>query len=90
MNEIQTIQRTSTAIFAEVGDDIIFLHENDGVYYSLDGVGAYFWKALETPRSLVDLMALIQKEYDIEEAELRDDLNALIIDLKAKGLLANT
>lgn len=87
MNDSTVLQRNSQAISAEVGGEIIFLHESDGVYYSLDEVGAFVWKTLETPRTLGELVQAVGDEYDVDEAEAREDLTALAIELTARALL---
>jgi hypothetical protein len=87
MNDSTVLQRNPQAVSAEVGEEIIFLHEGDGVYYSLDGVGAFVWKNLEIPRTLGDLVRAVGDAYDVGEAEAREDLAALAIELAARGLL---
>jgi hypothetical protein len=87
MNDSTILLRNPQAVSAEVGGEIIFLHEGDGVYYSLDGVGAFVWKNLENPRTLGDLVRAVGDAYDVGEAEAREDLAALAIELAARGLL---
>ena len=87
MNDLTVLQHHPKAVSAEVGGEIIFLHEGEGVYFSLDGVGASLWKALETPRTFGDLIQALLNEYEVEEAVLREDLSALVMELTGKGLL---
>jgi hypothetical protein len=87
MNDSTVLQRNPQAVSAEVGGEIIFLHEGDGVYYSLDGVGAFIWKTLENPRTLGELVQAVVDEYDVGETEAREDLAALATELAARGLL---
>ena len=87
MNDSTILQRNPQAVSAEVGEEIIFLHEGDGVYYSLDGVGAFVWKALENPRTLAELVQAVGDAYDVGAAEAREDLAALATELAARGLL---
>jgi hypothetical protein len=87
MNDAVKLQRSAQAVTAEVGEEIIFLHEGEGVYFSLDGVGAFVWKNLEAPRTYRELVDLVLEEYDVEEELLRADLTALMAEMVAKGLL---
>ncbi len=87
MKDTTIWKRSTKAVTAEVGDEVIFLHEGEGVYYSLDGVGAVVWKALETPQEFGEIVKLILGEFEVEEAELREDLAKLGTDLAEKELL---
>lgn len=87
MNNSTVLQRNLQAVSAEVGQEIIFLHEGDGVYYSLDGVGAFVWKTLERPRTLGELVQAVVDEYDVNEAEAGEDLAVLATELTTRGLL---
>jgi hypothetical protein len=87
MHDTTVWKRSTRAVTAEVGDEVIFLHEGEGVYYSLDGVGAVVWKALETPRKFGEIVGLILEEFDVEEEALRQDLVSLASSLTEKGLM---
>jgi hypothetical protein len=87
MKDSTVWQRSTKAVTAEVGDEVIFLHEGEGVYYSLDGVGAVVWKALESPLKFGEIVTLILGEYEVEEAQLRQDLANLAESMIEKGLL---
>ena len=87
MNDQTIWQRHPQAVSAEVGDEVIFLHETDGVYYSLDGVGAFVWQCLANPLSYGELVGRVLDEYEVPEADLRKDLEALAEDLQARSLV---
>ena len=87
MNDATVLRRSPQAVAAEVGDEIVFLHEDDSVYYSLDGVGAFLWRALARPRTVQQLIDLVLEEYDVGTEQFRADLDALAGALRAKGLL---
>lgn len=87
MNDATVVRRNSQAVSAEVGDEIVFLHEGDNVYYSLDGVGAFVWRSLESPRTVKELVGLVLDEYEVTEDQFRNDLAALATELSGKGLL---
>lgn len=88
MKDTMVLKRNPQAISAEVDDAIIFLHEGDGAYYSLDGVGAFVWKSLVTPLTFGDLLQQVLSEYEVSETESRQDLEDLAADLAAKGILS--
>ena len=87
MNEKTRLARHPGAITADVGGDIIFLHEGEGAYYSLSEVGALAWKTLESPCTLADVVAAVAEEYDAPQHQIRDDLVRFFGELDAKGLV---
>lgn len=87
LNDQTRLTRAAAANTAEVGGDIIFLHEEDGVYYSLSDVGALVWKTLATPRTFGDVVAAVLAEYEVSAAQAREDLEQLLDDLAAKDLV---
>ncbi len=87
MDDLTFLRRNTKAVSAEVGDEVIFLHEEEGVYFSLDGVGAFVWRSLVAPRTFGDLVQMVLSEYAVEESDLREDLSQLVEKLAEKGLL---
>jgi hypothetical protein len=90
MNDQTVFERHQKAAFAVVGDEVIFLHEDEGAYFSLDGVGAFIWHSLETPRTFGELVLMVMNEYDVEEPQLREDLTSLFTSLVDMDLLASS
>jgi hypothetical protein len=87
MKQGQIWKRHPVAVFAEVGDEVVFLHGTDGVYYSLDAVGALIWREIAEPRSVGELVALVCEEYEVGPATLMADLQKLGEDLVSRQLL---
>ncbi len=87
MNDETRLARAAEANTAEVGGDVIFLHEEDAVYYSLSDVGALVWRTLATPRTFGDVVAAVLAEYEVSESQAREDLEQLLDDLAAKDLV---
>jgi hypothetical protein len=56
-------------------------------YFSLNEVGARVWALIDGQRPLADIVATLQSEYDVDEAELRADVEELLADLAASGLI---
>jgi hypothetical protein len=80
-------RRHSEAAAAEVGDEVVFLHEGEAVYYGLDGVGAFVWRQLKVPRAFGDLVQAVVSEYEVDEATCRRDLTELLEALQDKKLV---
>jgi len=87
MNDNSILKRNPAAIFAEVGDEIIFLHESEGVYYSVEGVGSLFWQSLASPQKFADLVSAIMEEYDVSKDVLISDLTEMINEMVKHDLV---
>lgn len=71
-------------------DELILLHLGVGAYFSLDVVGATVWEHLAEGRTGGDAVAAIVVEYEIDEVTARTDVEQLIRELLASGLLERT
>ncbi len=69
------------------GDGIAILDLRSNTYFSLNDVGALIWARLETDASLPDLIALVADTYDVTAEVCGPDVDSLLSDLGAQGLI---
>jgi len=55
--------------------------------YSFNHTGTLIWKLLESPRSMVELISAVAREYDVEFAVAEPDVIAFVSELKSVGLV---
>ncbi len=82
-----TLKATSNQVSSEVGEEVVILQLHSGQYFGLDGVGAMVWEKLQNPVTPTDLETYMINEFDVDPAVLRHDLQVLIQDLAAAGLV---
>ena len=74
-------------VIREMADEAILLNLATGTYFGLDAVGVRCWQLLaehgSTERTVPHLLA----EFDVDEGQLRQDLDALVARLIAARLL---
>ena len=75
-------------VWAALQDDIVLLNLDTGVYFSLDGVGRRFWELLSEGVAVDAMLQRLNDEYEVEAAVLRMDLDSLVRQLTAEGLIA--
>ena len=72
---------------ANLGDEIVILHLNAGVYYGLNEVGVFVWNFIQEPRKVADIRDTICEEYEVELEHCERDLLALLEELAANQLI---
>jgi hypothetical protein len=81
------IRLSSDVVTREVGEETMLLDLASGTYFGLDPVGGRFWQLLEEgkpPRAARDVLL---GEFEVTEAQLDSDLEALLADFAANGLV---
>ncbi|MDA1081243.1 MAG: PqqD family protein [Gemmatimonadetes bacterium] len=74
-------------VSAPVASDVVILGMKDAVYYGLDSVGARIWTLIAEPRSLGEVAAVLEAEFDVTRERALADLIKLAGDLAARGLI---
>lgn len=75
-------------VAAKVMDgEAILINLADGMYYSMDLAGGYVWTLIEKEASLDDIAASVSAHYDVDTAVARQDIERLVTQLLAAGLV---
>jgi hypothetical protein len=82
-----TVVATPHQVSATVHGEAVILQMKDGIYYSLDQVGARVWSRLQQPASVDELCQLILSEYEVEPERCERDLLSLLNDLEEARLI---
>ena len=67
--------------------EVVILDVEKGEYFGLANVGSLIWNMLQTPRRVSDIVDRIVSEYDVRRGTAEEDLQALLADLAARGLI---
>lgn len=74
-------------VSCDLGGESAILNLKNGVYYSLDPVGARVWNLLQQPRRVQEVCEALLGEYDVEPQRCESDLLALLEKLLGEGLI---
>lgn len=74
-------------VFRDLAGESVLLNLSTGTYFGLDAVGTRLWHLLKEHGSSAAAIAALQHEYAVDEPRLRRDVDAVITQLLAKGLL---
>ena len=74
-------------LFRELAGEAVLLDLKSQRYFGLDPVGTRIWQLLDEQRRTDSILATMLEEFDVEEAKLREDLDAFLDQLKDAGLI---
>jgi hypothetical protein len=74
-------------VYRDLQGEAVLLNLNTGTYFGLDPVGTRIWNLLQEQRSLQQILDCLLQEYDVTEAQCREDLLNLIGQMQEKGLV---
>lgn len=89
MNEI-TYERAQDLLEAELGEELVALDPAGGQCFGFNGVATSVWRLLEQPMSRLDLEQALLSQYEVEPDQCNAELQVLLDDLIAKGLVRAT
>jgi coenzyme PQQ synthesis protein D (PqqD) len=73
-------------LFKTVGDEIVLLNLQSGIYYGLDPVGSRFWRLLEE-HDFDGAIDAMEREFEVDRETLAQDCRELLDELREKGLV---
>ncbi len=81
------LQIADDVVFRIIGNEAVIQNVATRVCFNLDEVGTRMWQLIWDYRSTEDVIAALLNEYNVEEKQLRRDLDRFIQQLIAKGLV---
>jgi len=74
-------------VYKMVGEEMVLLDFERGVYYGLNPVGARVWELLAEGKTAEEIISTLTDEFDALECDVKGDVAALMDDLVANGLV---
>lgn len=81
------VQSSADVVAQKVGDEMVLLDLESGVYYGLDPVGSRVWELLMAHERLRVIFETMAQEYEVTPEVLHQDLLRLLQELQARGLI---
>lgn len=83
----QKISAASNVMAQDLAGESVLLDLKSEQYFGLDDVGTRMWQLLVEKDSIQTAIDSLQGEYDVEPAQLQQDVETLISELLANGLV---
>lgn len=87
MNLNQVVTLSPRVISQEISGETVILDLHSECYFGLDTVGSRIWHLIREGADLRTIYTTLLDEYEVEEARLQADLEALLADASARGLI---
>lgn len=78
------------ALCRQIGEEAVILDLDSGAYYGLNATGTRVWELLELGTPVSDICKLMLEEFEVTPDSLNNDIEELMRDLLAKGLVLET
>ncbi|MBO9711653.1 PqqD family protein [Sphingomonas sp.] len=80
------VRRQGDWITAKVGDELVMMSTEKGKYIGLSDVGACVWALIEAPRSVDEVCAQLEREFDVAPDVCRADVETFLEELVRHGV----
>lgn len=84
---VELFRRSESAIFADVGGDVVALNVERGRCYGMEKVTATVWELLSMPISADNLCERLTETYLVEPSTCRSDILELLATMESEGLV---
>ena len=83
-------KRAKDLMEAELGDELVALDPDGGDCFGFNTVATSVWRQLQQPRTLEELRDSLLQEYEVDKQRCAIELQELLDDMSARGLIATT
>jgi hypothetical protein len=75
-------------VSSPLGDELVVLDTQSGVYYGLNALGAFIWMLIQKPTPVITLRDAIMGEFEVEREVCERDLLSILADMQANNLVS--
>jgi hypothetical protein len=87
MTTYTSVQPGADVIFRDLGGEAVLLDLASGRYFGLNPVGTRIWTLLAEGATVAAVAAALAQEFDAEPAAIARDVDELVTELAARGLV---
>jgi len=74
-------------VWTELGNEVVILKPETGIYFGLDKVGARIWTLIADGRRREEILQTVATQYDVPRDQVERDFDELITELSNEGLI---
>ena len=76
-----------TVLYEQIDSEVVLFSLSTQHYYGLDELGTRVWQLLLEHHTVASILAAVQEEYEVDAVVLRRDVERLLGELAANGLV---
>jgi hypothetical protein len=81
------VAATHRFVSADLGEEVILLHLENGLYFGLGNVGARIWQLLQNPVKVGEIERLLLEEYEVDTDTCHAEVVTLLEKLVGENLV---
>ncbi|MEM6739101.1 MAG: PqqD family protein [Pseudomonadota bacterium] len=85
--DVKAMYQRKDVLSTQVDDDLIIFDEEQGMYFTTNGIGVVIWDLLEAPMSADALCEALYERYDVGFSQCRDDTRRFLLQMIASKLI---
>lgn len=89
INNRDKIRINDSVLVEEIDGQMVLLNSDNERYFSLNEEGTLIWQLLKEQNSPEQIVDILKQQYEVEANILRADVEKLLMELKAAGLLSD-
>lgn len=82
------VARMPDLIATDLDGNKVMMNMESGKYYMLDGIASRIWQLLETSPSIIDIVGVLVREYDVDQERCLADSLRFFTKMAQAGLVA--
>lgn len=87
ITQADLLEANADLMMADLDGEAVLLNLQTGRYFGLNQVGTSIWAMIAEPCSVADIIAGLQKEYDVPADQLGQDVLAFLEDMEKRSLV---
>ena len=87
LESTSSVVRVKEILSAEVGNEVVLMSIEKGVYFGLNPVGARVWSLLDEFVPVQEVCATIVEEFEVTLEQCQEEVLDLLKDMQEQGLI---
>ena len=87
LSESSVVVASRNHVSCELGQEIVLLHLDSGLYFGLDNVGTRIWQLVQTPMKVAEILETVNREFSTPTRDVSEEIVSFLEDLNQQGLL---
>lgn len=87
IEEGTVVVQSREPVAVDMDDTVVMMSLERGKYYGLDKIGSRIWELLAEPRTVADLCATLEAEFEVDAATCSTDVREFLTELASEQLV---